>query len=82
MNNGVSKPKRLEADSEHMNYNWSETELSVQNAVIVVLLTSIAGYTFGFLITVHLVSSLAEAVWVTTVLFTLIGLNLWGARRS
>lgn len=65
-----------------MTYNWSESEISVQSAIIVVLLTSVAGYTFGFLFTVHLVSSLAEAVWLTTVLFALIGLHLWGARRS
>jgi len=65
-----------------MNYDWSKTEISVQHAVIVVLLTSIAGYTIGFLFTVHLVSSLAEAVWLTTLLFALIGLTLWGAHRS
>jgi hypothetical protein len=64
-----------------MNYNWSETKISMRNAVIVVLLMSIAGYTLGFLFNVHLVFSLAEVVWVTTVLFKLIGLNLWGARR-
>jgi len=55
-----------------MTYNWSETETSVQHAVIIVLLTSIAGYAFGFLFTIHLVSSLAEAVWLTTVLLALV----------
>ncbi len=65
-----------------MNYDWSEADVSVQNAVSVVLLASVGGYLFGWLFTVHLVPSLAEAVWITTVLFAVIGLSLWGAFRS
>ena len=59
-----------------------EAEVSVGSAVSIVLLASVCGYVFGLLFTVHLIVSLAEAVWTTTVLFAVIGLSLWGAHRS
>ena len=63
-------------------YDWTETTVSVYHAVLIVLLASVVGYTVGFLFTVHFVPTLAEAVWLTTVSLVVIGLFLWGARRS
>lgn len=63
----------------------SGIEISVTNAASVVLVASAVGGTFGYLFTVHLVESFAtelEAVWLTTVVFAVGSLYLWGALRS
>lgn len=57
-------------------------DLPVNSAVLVVLLSAVIGYAFGWLFTVHLISDEVEAVWVTTVLFVVIGLYFWSYVHS
>jgi hypothetical protein len=53
------------------------SEISLLNAVSIVIATAPFGALFGFLFTVHVVSEETTAVWLTTVIFTVLGLILW-----
>jgi hypothetical protein len=59
--------------------------IGVDTAVSIVVFASAVGGAFGYLFTVHLVEAFAselEAVWLTTVVFAVVGLYLWGYLRS
>ena len=55
-------------------------EVSLLNAVSIIIATAPFGYLFGFLFTVHIVSSETIAVWLTTVAFAVLGLIVWSVR--
>ncbi|MFB1062481.1 hypothetical protein [Natrinema sp. H-ect4] len=68
-----------------MSANQCEEKIDVNNAVSIVILASALGGAFGYLFTVHLIESFAselEAVWLTTVIFAVIGLYLWNYLRQ
>ena len=56
------------------------SEVSLLNAVSIIIATAPFGYLFGFLFTVHIVSSETFAVWLTTVTFAVLGLIIWSVR--
>jgi hypothetical protein len=68
-----------------MHNGWSELEITVEHAVTVVVLASAVGGAFGYLFTVHLLDGVAtelESTWLTTVVFAVVGLYLWGRFSS
>jgi high-affinity Fe2+/Pb2+ permease len=67
-----------------MSDTQSGPRIDVNTAVSIVIFASAVGGAFGYLFTVHLIESFAselEAVWLTTVIFIVAGLYLWGYLR-
>ena len=65
-----------------MTDNWRGSEITVERAITIIIAASAVGGAFGYLFTVHLVGSVVEAVWLTSVLFTVGGLSLWSIVQS
>lgn len=56
------------------------SEVTLLDAVSVVIATAPIGYLMGFLFTVHLAPSETMAVWLTTIVLSVLGLVLWSVR--
>lgn len=59
-----------------------DAEITVSDAVSILVVTAAFGYLVGYLFTVHLVSTETMAVWITTLLFSVIGVLSWGVLQS
>jgi len=56
------------------------SDVSVVDAVSIVVATAPFGYLFGSLFTVHVVPSETMAVWLTTVVLSALSLLLWSVQ--
>ncbi|WP_162989937.1 hypothetical protein [Natronorubrum halophilum] len=56
------------------------SEISLLNAVSIVIATAPFGSLFGFFFTTHFVSEETTAVWLTTIAFAVLGLIVWSVR--
>ncbi|WP_265112257.1 hypothetical protein [Halosolutus halophilus] len=54
-----------------------QSEISLLNAVSIVIATAPFGSLFGFFFTTHFVSEETTAVWLTSTLFAVLALIIW-----